>query len=83
MQCPAIGIPNPEKDALAWLIEDDPVHLNVSMGAVCIRQRYALLTLSFPQPPLTQSGLSNWLTLDECNWKGVEPCTDGVVESLA
>ena len=64
LQYPAVGIPTPEEEALAWLIEDDPAHLNVSMGAERIRQRYALLTLWFRQPSLTQIKLFDWLSID-------------------
>ena len=64
LQYPAIGIPTPEEEALAWLIEEDPAKLNVSMGAERIRQRYALLTLWFRQPSLTQIKLFDWLRID-------------------
>ena len=64
LQYPAIGIPTPEEEALAWLIEEDPAKLNVSMGAARIRQRYALLTLWFRQPSLTQIKLFDWLSID-------------------
>ena len=75
LQYPAVGTPSPEEEALAWLIEDDPAHLSVSMGAERIRQRYALLTLWFRQPTSTQTKLADWLSIDECNWEGPAPCT--------
>ena len=84
LQYPAVGIPTPEEEALAWLIEEDPAQLNVSMGAERIRQRYALLTLWFHQPSSTQIKLIDWLSIDECKWElGADPCTaSGVVDGI-
>ena len=52
------GTRTPEEEALAWLIEEDPAQLSISTDAKRIRQRYALLTVWFRQPPSTQMGRS-------------------------
>jgi Leucine-rich repeat (LRR) protein len=67
----------PEKQALNWIIELDPLQLTVQVDSFRIRQRYALLTFwfysAYNEAWINSTG---WLTFDdECTWFGIS-CTE-------
>lgn len=68
-------ISSPESQALAWIQYEDPMELdpNKLESHFRIKQRFALLTLWF-QSDFDWYNQTNWLTEDECTWKGVT-CT--------
>ena len=71
----------PEERALQWLINDDPMQLNVSdVGDESrLLQRYSLLTLCFQGDAGSAWTVSTkWLKAGECNWAGID-CKSGVV----
>ncbi len=63
---------SPESQALAWLQDSDPAELDpINFNDhLRIDQRFALLTLWF-QSDYDWFDQSNWLTEDECTWKGI------------
>ena len=63
---------SPESQALAWMQYEDPVELDSIKleHRFRIEQRFALLTIWF-QSDLDWYNETNWLTEDECAWKGV------------
>jgi hypothetical protein len=63
---------SPESQALAWLQDSDPAELDPINfdDHLRINQRFALLTLWF-QSDFDWYDQSNWLTEDECTWKGI------------
>ena len=63
---------SPESQALAWMQHTDPVELDpIELEQhYRINQRFALLTLWF-QSDYDWFNQTNWLSEDECAWKGV------------
>lgn len=79
LEYPSPGIPTPEEQALAWLVEEDPLSLDTAMDATRIQQRYALLSLWFHTAPTLGANSSSWLDVpDECAWEGVVRCNDAM-----
>jgi len=78
-----VSVASGEELALAWLIETDPLRLNVNTeeGRFRLRQRYALASLWFQQTQ-TWADSTNWLDEDECTWYGIE-CTQDLVTRIA
>jgi hypothetical protein len=75
---------SPEERALQWLINDDPLQLNVGAEGDEFRllQRYSLLTLWFQgDTGTTWDKSTNWLTEDECTWAGIT-CQSGVATEI-
>ena len=66
---------SPESQALTWMQYEDPIELDSIKleHRFRIEQRFALLTLWF-QSDFDWYNETNWLTEDECTWKGVT-CT--------
>ena len=84
LQYPALGTMTPEEEALAWLIKNDPLQLDVSTDAERIRQRYALLTLSFHLTEESQMELPrDWLENNhECTWGRITCAANNIVDSI-
>jgi hypothetical protein len=63
---------SPESQALAWMQYEDPIELDSIKleHRFRIEQRFALLTIWF-QSDFDWYNETNWLTVDECAWKGV------------
>ena len=64
----------PEELALAWLIESDPLPLDVTTasGQFRLRQRFALLTFWFSMSDVPWERSTYWTEhMDECEWFGI------------
>jgi Leucine-rich repeat (LRR) protein len=68
----------PEENALKWLMEIDPLQLDLNDRFRLI-QRYALQTFMFSSPFSEPSKSTTFV--DECDWFGVF-CTNGVVTKI-
>lgn len=77
-----LGTATPEQLALRWLIDEDPLELNVDNEADQKRiiQRYALLTFWYSTNGQAWSENDKWLeTEDECTWFGITCNQNSVV----